>query len=116
MPQRYESVWDFYPFYLSQHQNGACRVLHFIGTTTVLVLLLKALLQGPIWLLALLPIAGYGPAWIGHIAFEKNKPATFKYPFYSLLSDWVMWFDILRLKLPLVGQLDDSRLTRESKD
>ena len=110
MPHRYESLREFYPFYLSQHRNGACRTLHFIGTTIVAVLFWVAILRGPAWLLAVLPIAGYAPAWVGHFFFEKNRPATFEYSGYSLVSDWIMWLDILRLRIPIRGDLDDSIL------
>ncbi len=44
------------------------------------------------WGLLLLPVIGYGRAWYGHFVFEKNKPATFGYPFYSFISDWVIYF------------------------
>jgi hypothetical protein len=91
----YRSFAEFYPFYLSQHANVVCRRLHFTGTLLVLVLLAFSLLTGNfIWLLAL-PVVGYGFAWLGHFAFEKNRPATFNYPIYSLRGDWVMFFQML---------------------
>ena len=110
MPQRFNSLAEFYPFYLGEHRNGTCRALHFLGTTTVAVLFWTAILSGPWGLFLVLLPAGYGPAWVGHFVFEKNRPATFEYPIYSLASDWVMWFDILRFKLPLLGNLDDDRI------
>ncbi|HET8706666.1 MAG TPA: DUF962 domain-containing protein [Pseudomonadales bacterium] len=90
---------EFYPFYLREHSNRTCRRLHFIGTSLVLVLLVKIVLTG--WWTGLfwLPVVGYGFAWIGHFKFEKNRPATFKYPLYSLMGDWVMWKDILTGKI-----------------
>lgn len=51
------------------------------------------------WLIAM-PVIGYGFAWIGHFAFEKNRPATFRHPFYSLLGDWVMFKDMLVGRIP----------------
>ena len=92
---------QFYPFYLAEHSNRTCRRLHFVGSTLALIVLFHALVTGQYWELLLLPILGYGFAWIGHFFFEKNKPATFKYPGYSLLGDWVMYKDILigRIKL-----------------
>jgi hypothetical protein len=92
---RYQSFQDFYPFYLSQHENSICRRLHFIGSTLILLILTYALITQQWHLLWCLPIVGYGFAWIGHFFFEKNRPATFSYPFYSLLGDWVMFKDIL---------------------
>ncbi len=89
----------FYPFYLSEHQDPTCRVLHFIGSSLVLLTLCVALITKQWKLLWLLPLLGYGFAWVGHFMFEKNRPATFKYPFYSLLGDWVMFKDLLIGKL-----------------
>ena len=97
----YASFAEFYPFYLDEHSNRICRRLHFIGSSLVLVVLGVALISGqPRWLW-LLPLVGYGCAWIGHYVFEKNRPATFKHPLYSFAGDWVMFKDILTGKLPL---------------
>lgn len=95
MTKQYQSFKDFYPFYLSQHKNITCRRLHFLGSTLVLFTISYALItQQFIWL-CILPIIGYGFAWLGHFIFEKNKPATFTYPLYSLMGDWVMFKDML---------------------
>lgn len=96
----FRSFSEFYPYYLSEHQNPVCRLLHFIGSTLVLVILVTLVVTGlwAYWWLMLL--AGYGFAWLGHFTFEHNKPATFKYPFYSLAADWVMYKDFL------TGQLE----------
>jgi hypothetical protein len=91
----YASVAEFYPFYLSQHESRMNRRLHFIGTSLVIGLLVAALTRGNFWLLLAVPVAGYAFAWVGHFAVEKNKPATFKYPFYSLACDFVMYKDML---------------------
>lgn len=92
----YASFKDFYPYYLGEHQNRTCRRLHFVGSALVLLLLLVALLRGQAALLWLLPVIGYGFAWVGHFFFEKNRPATFKHPLYSLMGDWVMFWQMLR--------------------
>lgn len=97
--QQYQSFKEFYPFYLSQHQNKVCRRLHFIGSALIIVILLFSIYQSQWQLLWTLPLIGYGFAWFGHFFFEKNKPATFTYPWYSLLGDWVMFKDILVGKL-----------------
>lgn len=100
MDARYRSFAEFYPFYLSEHRNRNCRRLHFIGSALVLVVVAAAIATSdPLWLLAA-PIAGYGFAWTGHFAFEKNRPATFRYPVYSLLGDWVMFRDMLTGRIP----------------
>ena len=95
MEQRYQSFNEFYPFYLSQHQHPVCRQLHFIGSALILLVLAYTLYnQQFMWLLSL-PIIGYGFAWIGHFVFEKNRPATFTYPLWSLMGDWKMFWQIL---------------------
>jgi hypothetical protein len=99
--KRFNRFSEFYPFYLSEHQDRVNRRLHFVGSTLVIALVLFALVtQQWLWLLAV-PFAGYGFAWVGHFFFEKNKPATFNYPVYSLLGDWVMYKDILMGKIKL---------------
>ncbi|MGL4899660.1 MAG: Mpo1-like protein, partial [Shewanella sp.] len=76
MNKRYRSFGEFYPFYLSQHQHPVCRQLHFIGSSLVLLLLGVALVTQTVWLMWLIPIVGYGFAWVGHFVFERNQPAT----------------------------------------
>jgi hypothetical protein len=93
--RRYATFAEFYPFYLSEHSNRTCRRLHFVGTTLGLVCLLTALVTGRAWYVLVGLLAGYLFAWIGHFFFEKNRPATFTYPVYSFIGDWVMWRDIL---------------------
>jgi hypothetical protein len=96
----YSSFRDFYPFYLSQHANLTCRRLHTVGSLGVLALLGWVIWSGQ-WLgLLALPVLGYGFAWVGHFFFEHNRPATFTYPLYSLMGDWVMLWDVLTGKLP----------------
>ncbi len=97
----FSSFREFYPFYLGEHSNRVCRRLHFAGSLCVLAVVILAIASGrPAWLW-LAPVAGYGFAWVGHFVFEKNRPATFKHPFYSLAGDWVMFADILRGKVRL---------------
>ena len=95
----FKSFKEFYPFYLSEHKNKTSRILHFIGTFLVLGLLVFLLVsqkEARFWIA--LPLTGYGFAWVGHAFFEKNKPATFKYPLWSLRGDFTLFFDILRGK------------------
>jgi len=101
MEDRIKSFEEFYPFYLKQHSNKICRLLHVIGTTVVLALAFTAVYHNIPALWIAVPIAGYGFAWVGHFFFEKNKPATFQYPLWSLRSDFKMYFDILSGKIPL---------------
>lgn len=90
---------DFYPYYLQEHTNKTNRRLHFIGSCLVVIAICYALLTQNLKVFWLLPFIGYGFAWVGHFFFEKNRPATFKHPFYSLLGDWVMFKDILTGKI-----------------
>lgn len=100
--QRFGSFREFYPFYLAEHSDVVCRRLHFIGSTIVLGVLAWVIATGAwVWLLSL-PIIGYGFAWVGHFGFEKNRPATFKYPFYSLMGDWVMFAEILMGRISIL--------------
>lgn len=95
MHNRFNTFSEFYPYYLEEHRNTTCRVLHFVGSWLVLGVIAFSIWRGDYRWLLLVPVIGYGFAWIGHFFFEKNKPATFKYPFYSLMGDWVMWKDLL---------------------
>ena len=97
---RFNSLAEFYPFYLSEHRNLTCRRLHFAGSSLVLGCLASWLLSGQWFWLPLAFVCGYGFAWFGHFAFEKNRPATFKHPLYSFISDWIMYKDILTGKIP----------------
>lgn len=97
----FQSFSEFYPFYLQEHSDKTCRRLHFIGSTLVLMLIAYAIITIQPVMLWGLPILGYGFAWVGHFFFEKNKPATFKYPLYSLTGDWVMYKDILLKRVEL---------------
>lgn len=92
---KFNSFKAFYPYDLTEHRNITCRRLHFIGSTLVLFVIGVAVLKSQYPLLWLLPVIGYGFAWVGHFFFEKNRPATFKHPFYSLWADWVMFKDML---------------------
>lgn len=101
MEHKYTSFKDFYPYYLAEHSDPVCRRLHFIGSALVLALIVYACWTSQFIYLWLLPVIGYGFAWVGHFFFEKNKPATFTYPFYSFMGDWVMFKDILKGKISL---------------
>lgn len=91
---------EFWPYYLREHSNANCRRLHYIGSTLALLCLITAFIFMMPWLVLLALVAGYGPAWIAHFFVQKNRPATFTYPFWSLYSDFRMYFYWLGGKLP----------------
>lgn len=93
--KKYKSFWSFYPYYLTEHSDTTNRTLHFLGTLGLIAILIVAIVLQKWWMLALIPVCGYGFAWVGHFFIEKNKPATFTYPLYSLASDFVMFWHIL---------------------
>ena len=91
MDPRFQSFEEFWPFYVSEHSHPLNRKLHFVGTTGVLACVAAAIATAsPLPLLAA-PVCGYGFAWIGHFVVEKNRPATFKHPLWSLRADFVMY-------------------------
>ncbi|HBC55707.1 MAG TPA: DUF962 domain-containing protein [Gammaproteobacteria bacterium] len=95
MAKQFENFSEFYPYYLAEHSNRNCRRLHFIGSALALILLITILCTGNWQWTLFLPVLGYGFAWYGHFRFEKNKPATFSHPIYSLMGDCVMFKDML---------------------
>lgn len=98
--QHFSSFAEFYPYYLSEHQDRTCRRLHFAGSTVALACLFLLVFTGNLWWLLGAAVSGYAFAWVGHFGFEKNRPATFRHPFYSLMGDWVMYRDIWTGKIP----------------
>lgn len=90
---------DFWPYYVREHSHPANRGLHFIGSTLGVICLALTFVTGNVWLVPAGLVLGYGFAWFGHFFIQRNKPATFKYPFWSLCGDWKMWF------LMLIGRM-----------
>jgi len=90
--ERIQSFAEFWPYYLGEHRDPTCRGLHYFGTSMAISAAVMAVLQGNPWLVLLGMVLGYGPAWVGHFFVEHNRPATFKYPLWSLASDFKMLF------------------------
>lgn len=98
--ERFRTFEEFWPFYVREHSNKLNRTLHVIGTTGAIgCLAAAAITRRPLFLLAA-PVVGYGFAWFGHFFVQKNKPATFTYPLWSLMGDFKMW------GLTLAGKMD----------
>ncbi len=102
--KRYTSFSEFYPYYLNEHRKTGTRVTHFIGTSAFLLLVIFAILKMWWWAILIGVAAAYGMAWVGHFFIEKNKPATFKYPLWSLMGDFKLYFSILSGKEKLQGE------------
>ncbi|MGO4302576.1 Mpo1-like protein [Cupriavidus sp. RAF12] len=98
--KEFESFAAFYPYYLNEHRDRTCRRLHFVGSTVALLCLVALMTTGNAWWLLGAAVSGYAFAWVGHFGFEKNRPATFRHPIYSLMGDWVMYADIWRGRIP----------------
>jgi hypothetical protein len=92
MQSKFRSFEEFWPFYLREHSKPRTRALHYAGTSLVVLVAAAALATGNLWLLIAMPIAGYGFAWGSHAAVERNRPATFTYPGWSLRADFRMWW------------------------
>lgn len=100
MRRSFGSFAEFYPYYLSEHADPRCRRLHVVGTGCVILVPLVALATANPWWLLGMPVVGYGFAWVGHFYFERNRPATFEHPLYSLAGDFAMFRDVLLGRLP----------------
>jgi hypothetical protein len=96
---RYDSFAQFYPYYLTQHEHKLCRRAHFLGTSSAIAAVVQYVDSPDPWWLVLAVVSGYGGAWIGHVVYEKNRPATFDHPWYSFCADWVMYWEMLTGKL-----------------
>lgn len=105
--ERIQSFEEFWPYYLEEHANPANRRLHQLGTTMALSAFSYGLLTRRKWLMLAAPVLGYGPAWVGHFFLEGNRPATFKYPRWSLMGDFkmnaLMWSGELDAELERYG-------------
>jgi hypothetical protein len=88
----FDSFDRFWPHYLREHAKPRTRALHYVGTSLVVLTLAVAIASGRLWWLLLLPVIGYGFAWAGHAFVERNRPATFTHPLWSLRADFKMWW------------------------
>ncbi|MEP2988439.1 MAG: DUF962 domain-containing protein [Parasphingorhabdus sp.] len=90
-PKEHDSFESFWPFYLQEHSKSATRNFHYVGTSLVVAIGIYAIVAANWWLMLAMPLAGYFFAWLSHWRIEKNRPATFTYPLWSLIADFKMW-------------------------
>jgi hypothetical protein len=95
----FKTFEEFWPYYVKEHSKQTTRILHFVGTTAAMACVAGGIFTKRRWLLAVAPVVGYGPSWIGHFFVEKNRPATFKYPLWSLRADMRMWSKMVRFQM-----------------
>ena len=85
-----KSFQEFWPYYVREHSKSGTRALHFVGTTVATASLVILIVLGKWYWLPLAFVPGYAAAWIGHFFVEHNRPATFKHPLWSFISDYKM--------------------------
>jgi hypothetical protein len=95
-PQNYTEFWDFY---ISEHSRPLTRLLHFVGTSLGIILAVFFVMRGQWYFFPVFFIVGYGFAWFAHFVIEKNKPASFRYPFWSFISDFKMIWYMVTLRM-----------------
>ncbi|MBV6424981.1 MAG: hypothetical protein NAOJABEB_02795 [Steroidobacteraceae bacterium] len=100
MAARFTSFREFYPYYLGEHRHPVSRRLHVIGTLAMLAIVAAAVAMRAWRLVLPAVVLAYGCAWVGHFVFEKNRPATFRHPLYSLRGDFAMLRDVLLRRTP----------------
>jgi|SRR5262245_11517132 len=95
-PERFKSFDEFWPYYVAEHSQPGTRLLHLVGTTAATASLLYFIAARKWRLLPLALVPGYAAAWVGHFFVEKNQPATFQYPLWSLMGDYKMMAKMIR--------------------
>ena len=105
---------QFWRYYLREHARPGTRAWHFFGTSLAIVCFLVAIAAREPWLVIAALVLGYAPAWFAHFAVEKNRPATFRYPLWSLFSDFRMLAVWLAGRLP--SELAAAGVTQAAED
>ena len=112
-PQNYSEFWDFY---VSEHQLPLTRLLHFTGTSLGIVLALFFIVRGQWYFFPVFLVVGYGFAWFAHFVIEKNRPASFRFPFWSFISDFkMMWYMVSGRMSGEVARVQKAGFTTETQ-
>lgn len=88
--ERIPDYAEFWDYYVAEHSKPITRALHFAGTSLGIILLIYFAIQGKWYFFPAFFVIGYAFAWFAHFVVEKNRPATFQYPFWSFISDFKM--------------------------
>lgn len=115
MSERIKTFSEFYQFYLTEHSKTGTRILHFIGTLLVFFVVAYVIYSGKERFLWYVPLFGYGFAWFSHAVIERNSPATFKYPLWSLISDFKLFFELVSGKQKFSQPKEDEPEQQNSK-
>jgi len=102
--KQFNNFKEFYKYYLSQHRNPINRILHFAANIIIFICFILVFFIGKIWLFAVISVFGYCLALFGHLFFEKNKPVIFKYPFYGIGGDIVLFYDMISGRINKKGE------------
>ncbi|MCH2652198.1 MAG: DUF962 domain-containing protein [Gammaproteobacteria bacterium] len=102
MKKEFKNFEEFYPYYIDEHKSKYNKLLHFIGTTIFFIFMIIFISSFEPKYIFYGFLSGYGWAWIGHFFIEKNKPATFYFPLYSLRGDWRMYKEIIQGKHAII--------------
>jgi hypothetical protein len=86
MPPAPEPFASYYRTYRAKHLDARNRLLHLLAKVLALGAILAAVVTQRYVLLLAAPILAVAPCWIGHLLFERNRPASWDEPNASLLG------------------------------
>ena len=93
VPQRHESFSSFYPVYLRQHDHPVNRRLHVAGNVVGVAAVAVGAVARSWWPVVAAPLLVNAFHWLGHRAFQKNRPGDAGSLFYAAIASWKMAWD-----------------------